>query len=55
MLAISVLHALSDAIASLADHKLCPRLDPPATPEKILTTIERLQERHATLGREQSA
>ena len=36
MLAISVLHALSDAIASVADHKLCPRLDPPATPEKVL-------------------
>ena len=37
MLAISVLHALSDAIASTADHRLCPRLDPPATPEKVLT------------------
>ncbi len=43
MLAISVLHALSDAIASVADYRLCPRLDPPATPEKILTTIERLR------------
>ena len=37
MLAISVLHALSDAIASTADYRLCPRLDPPATPEKVLT------------------
>jgi xanthine dehydrogenase large subunit len=45
MLAISVLHALSDAIASVADHKLCPRLDPPATPEKVLFAIERLRER----------
>jgi xanthine dehydrogenase large subunit len=45
MLAISVLHALSDAIASVADHKLCPRLDPPATPEKVLLTIERLRDR----------
>ena len=43
MLAISVLHALSDAIASTADYKLCPRLDPPATPEAVLTTIERLE------------
>ena len=45
MLAISVLHAISDAIASTADYKLCPRLDPPATPEKVLTTIERLKDR----------
>jgi xanthine dehydrogenase large subunit len=44
MLAISVLHAISDAIASVAGHKVCPRLDPPATPEKVLMTIERLKE-----------
>jgi len=43
MLAMSVLHALSDAVASVADHKVCPRLDAPATPERILTTIERLK------------
>ena len=42
MLAISVLHALSDAVASVADYKICPRLDPPATPERILDAIERL-------------
>jgi xanthine dehydrogenase large subunit len=47
MLAISVLYALSDAIASTQDYRLCPRLDPPATPEKVLTTIERLKERAA--------
>jgi xanthine dehydrogenase large subunit len=47
MLAISVLHALSDAIASVADYRLCPRLDPPATPEKVLFAIERLKERAA--------
>ena len=50
MLAISVLHAISDAIASTADYRLCPRLDPPATPEKVLTTIERLQERSRSDG-----
>ena len=43
MLAISVLHAISDAVASVADHKICPRLDAPATPERVLTTIERLR------------
>jgi xanthine dehydrogenase large subunit len=50
MLAISVLHAISDAIASTADYRLCPCLDPPATPERILTTIERLQERARAEG-----
>jgi xanthine dehydrogenase large subunit len=49
MLAISVLHALSDAIASVAGHRLCPRLDAPATPERVLMTIERLREEAATL------
>ncbi|HEY9536732.1 MAG TPA: xanthine dehydrogenase molybdopterin binding subunit, partial [Kiloniellaceae bacterium] len=49
MLAISVLHALSDAVASVADHRLCPRLDAPATPERVLMTIERLREEAAAL------
>ncbi len=43
MLAISVLHAISDAVASVAGHRVCPRLDPPATPENVLMTIERLR------------
>jgi xanthine dehydrogenase large subunit len=42
MLAISVLHALSDAIASVAGHRVCPRLDPPATPERVLMAVERM-------------
>ncbi|MBN9044498.1 MAG: xanthine dehydrogenase molybdopterin binding subunit [Rhizobiales bacterium] len=42
-LGISVLQALSDAIASVADHKACPCLDAPATPERILMAIERLR------------
>ena len=42
-LGISVLHALSDAVASVADHKICPRLDAPATPERVLMAIERLR------------
>ena len=42
-LALSVLHALSDAVASTADHKVCPRLDAPATPEQVLMAIERLK------------
>jgi xanthine dehydrogenase large subunit len=43
MLAISVLHALSDAVASVADHEVCPRLDPPATPERVLMAVDRLR------------
>jgi xanthine dehydrogenase large subunit len=47
MLAISVLHALSDAVASVADHRFCPRLDAPATPERVLMAIEGLKARAA--------
>ncbi|MEQ8354799.1 MAG: xanthine dehydrogenase molybdopterin binding subunit [Kiloniellaceae bacterium] len=49
MLAISALHAISDAIASVAGHRLCPHLDTPATPERVLMTIERLREQAAAL------
>jgi xanthine dehydrogenase large subunit len=42
-LGLSVLHALSDAVASVADHKFCPRLDAPATPERVLMAMERLK------------
>ena len=44
MLGISVLHALSDAVASVADHRFCPRLDAPATPERVLFAVERMRE-----------
>ncbi|MFD1623406.1 xanthine dehydrogenase molybdopterin binding subunit [Azospirillum griseum] len=47
MLGMSVLHALSDAVASVADHRFCPQLDAPATPERVLTTIARLRARAA--------
>ncbi len=47
MLAASVLHALSDGIASIADYRLCPRLDAPATPERVLSTIADLRRRAA--------
>ena len=43
MLAISVLHALSDAVASVADYKICPRLDAPATPERVLFAVEAMR------------
>jgi xanthine dehydrogenase large subunit len=47
MLAISVLHALRDAVASTADYRLAPRLDPPATPEAIVASIAELASRRA--------
>ena len=43
MLGISVLEALSMAIASVADYRTCPRLDTPATPERVLMAVERLR------------
>jgi xanthine dehydrogenase large subunit len=43
MLAISVLEALSMAVASLDDYRTCPRLDTPATPERVLFAAERMR------------
>jgi len=40
MLAISVFSALTDAIASVGDHKIMPQLDAPATPERVLFAVE---------------
>ena len=45
MLAISVWLAIRDAIASLADYKFSPRLDAPATPERVLAAIDDLRSR----------
>ena len=47
MLGISTFHAIRDAIASVADYQLSPRLDSPATAEEILMSIEELNVRHA--------
>ncbi len=43
MLAISVWCAIKDAIASLDNYQTDPSLDTPATPEKILQAIDKLQ------------
>ena len=43
MLAVSVLEALSMAVASVADYRECPRLETPATPERMLFAVERLR------------
>ncbi len=44
MLAVSVLEALSMAVASVADYRICPRLETPATPERILLAVEHLRQ-----------
>ncbi|WP_116654535.1 xanthine dehydrogenase molybdopterin binding subunit [Pelagibacterium sediminicola] len=43
MLAMSVPEALSMAAASVVDYAIPPRMDTPATPERVLMTIERLK------------
>ncbi|HEV7718282.1 MAG TPA: xanthine dehydrogenase molybdopterin binding subunit [Arsenicitalea sp.] len=43
MLALSVVEALSMAVASVADYKVAPRLDTPVTPERVLMGVERLR------------
>jgi xanthine dehydrogenase large subunit len=45
MLALSAFHALRDAIASVADHRLVPRLDAPATPQRVLAAIDDVRAR----------
>jgi len=52
MLGISVLHAISDAVASVADYRLCPRLDAPATPERVLEAVMRLEQAQAETRRQ---
>jgi len=47
MLAISVFHALKDAVAAVGEHRIAPRLDAPATPERILLAVEELRARLA--------
>lgn len=45
MLGISAFEAIGHALASLADYRQAPRLDAPATPERVLMAAERLRGR----------
>jgi xanthine dehydrogenase large subunit len=47
MLALSVFHAIRDAIASVGGAASCPPLTAPATPEAILAAIEAVQRKDA--------
>lgn len=42
-LAVSVFNAITDALASVAGYKHCPRLNAPATPEEILRVAGEMQ------------
>jgi len=44
MLAMSVWSAIRDAISSVADYKYNPKLNTPATPERILWAVESIKE-----------
>ncbi len=43
MLGISVWCAIKDAVASLADYKAQPKIDAPATPERVLWGVEQMR------------
>ncbi len=43
MLGISVFNALTDAVASVGNYQACPKLDAPATPERVLLACEALR------------
>jgi xanthine dehydrogenase large subunit len=43
VLPISVVEAISMAVASVADYRQCPRIDTPTTPERVLMAVERLK------------
>ncbi|MSQ70831.1 MAG: xanthine dehydrogenase molybdopterin binding subunit [Betaproteobacteria bacterium] len=47
MLAISVFHAIRDAIAAVVDYRASPLLNAPATPQEILFSVEELSARDA--------
>jgi len=42
-LAMSVVEALSMAVASVADYKIAPRMDMPVTPERVLMGVQRMR------------
>jgi len=50
MLALSVFHALRDAVASVVDYRVSPSLDAPATNEAILHAVMHLREPMAMIA-----
>ncbi|MBD3875403.1 xanthine dehydrogenase molybdopterin binding subunit [Stutzerimonas kunmingensis] len=55
MLGISVWCAIKDAVASLADYKVQPKIDAPATPERVLWGVEQMRRLKQTASRSAAA
>ncbi len=55
MLPISVWSAIRNAIASLADYRYAPPLDPPATPERVLWAVENTRRHLASIAGSETA
>ncbi|HCG38585.1 MAG TPA: xanthine dehydrogenase molybdopterin binding subunit [Pseudomonas sp.] len=51
MLGISVWCAIKDAVASLADYKVQPKIDAPATPERVLWGVEQMRKLKQAAGK----
>jgi xanthine dehydrogenase large subunit len=43
MLALSAFAAITDAVAAAGDYRVFPRLDAPATAERILMAVEQIR------------
>ena len=43
MLAMSVFYAIKDAVASIGNYQFAPELNAPATPERILMSINKIK------------
>ena len=43
MLAMSVFYAIKDAVASVGNYKIIPFLNAPATPERILMSLNKIK------------
>jgi xanthine dehydrogenase large subunit len=48
MLGIAVWCAIKDAVASLADYRVQPAIDAPATPERVLWGVEQMKKLQAS-------
>uniref|UniRef100_UPI003568EC48 hypothetical protein n=1 Tax=Pseudomonas sp. TaxID=306 RepID=UPI003568EC48 len=48
MLGIAVWCAIKDAVASLADYRVQPAIDAPATPERVLWGVEQMKKLQQT-------
>ena len=43
MLAMSVFYAIKDAVASIGNYQIVPELNAPATPERILMSVNKIK------------